>query len=247
MAVDPIEKKPLYHFHPGSKVFSIGTFGCNMRCGHCQNWQIAHVKDIPQAKYLSPEEAVALVKASGAQGIAWTYNEPTIWYEYTLDCAKLAKAAGLYTVYVTNGYINPAPLNQILPYLDAYRLDVKGFSSELYFKLAKIKDFFPVLEAGIAAKKAGKHLEIITLIIPTLNDDEPQLKNLAEWIVNNLGRETPWHVNRFSPYLEFSHLPETPVELLERAREIGLKAGLKYVYIGNVPGHPAGVKARPLF
>ena len=248
VAVDPIEKKPLYHFHPNSKVFSLGTFGCNLRCGHCQNWQIAHVTTIPEAEYLSPERAIEMAIESGSAGIAWTYNEPTIWFEYTLDCAKLAKAAGLYTVYVTNGYINPEPLEMILPYLDAYRLDLKGFNKEFYFKLAKIRDFSPVLAAGILAKKKwGKHVEIITLVIPTMNDDEKQLNDLAAWIAANLGPETPWHVNRFSPYLEFSHLPATPLETLERARAIGQKAGLKYVYIGNVPGHPAGVGSRPLF
>lgn len=253
VAADPIEKKPLFHFYPGSKVLSFGTFGCNMRCGHCQNWQISHVVMIkgvdpkktyyverePMTEYISPERAVELAKENGCQGIAWTYNEPTIWFEYTYDVAKLAKEAGLYTVYVTNGYITPEALDTIAPYLDAYRLDIKGFNNDFYFKLAKIKDFKPILEAGIRAKKKwNMHVEVITLVIPTMNDDDKQLKDIAEWIVKNLGDDVPWHVTRFVPYLEYSHLPTTPVKTLERAQKIGYDAGLKYVYVGNVPGHP---------
>lgn len=242
IAVDPIEKKPLNHFYPGTKVLSLGTYGCNMRCGHCQNWQIAHVKldgeHDPGAEFISPEQLVALAKEKRCRGIAWTYNEPIIWFEYALDGAKLAKAAGLYTVWVTNGYINPEALDMIGPYLDAYRVDVKGFSEEFYFKIAKIRDFKPVLDsAERARKKWNMHVEIITLVIPTMNDDDAQLKKIAGWIRDKLGPETPWHVTRFMPYLEFDQLPPTPVETLEKARQIGLDTGLKFVYIGNVPGH----------
>jgi pyruvate formate lyase activating enzyme len=241
VAIDPIEKKPLIRFHPGSKVLSFGTFGCNMKCGHCQNWQISHVKKIDQelrSDYISPERAIELAKESGCEGIAWTYNEPTIWFEYTYDCAKLAKEAGLYTVYVTNGYITEEALDTIGPYLDAYRLDIKGFTNEFYKKLAKINDFKPILEAGIRAKKKWKmHVECITNIIPTLNDDDKQLKDIADWIVKNLGDDTPWHVTRFFPYLKYKHLPATPIETLEKAQKIGFDAGLKFVYIGNVPGY----------
>ena len=252
IAADPIEKKPLFHFYPGSTALSLGTYGCNMRCGHCQNWQISHVVMVkglekgktyfverePITEYISPERLVELARETDSQGIAWTYNEPTIWFEYTYDCAKLAKEAGLYTVYVTNGYITPEALDTIGPYLDAYRLDVKGFTDDFYFKLAKIKDFKPVLQAGERAKhKWNMHVEIITLIIPTMNDGESQLRGIARWIVNKLGPETPWHVTRFVPYLEYSHLPPTPVATLEKAQKIGYEEGLQFVYIGNVAGH----------
>jgi pyruvate formate lyase activating enzyme len=250
--IDPIEKKPLFHFHPGSMCLSLGTFGCNMRCIHCQNWEIAHVVLVEglhekkvyniltedRTEILSPERAVEMVLESGAEGIAWTYNEPTIWFEYTYDCAKLAKANGLYTVYVTNGYITTEALDTIGPYLDAFRVDIKGFTKEFYQKLAKVPNFETILEATKRAKdKWNMHVEIITLVIPGWNDDDKQLKDIASWIKNNLGDQTPWHVTRFVPYLELRDLHVTPVETLERARQIGFDAGLKYVYIGNVPGH----------
>jgi len=252
--IDPIEKKPLFHFHPGSKCLSLGTFGCNMRCIHCQNWEIAHVVLVEglhgkkvyniltedRTEIISPERAVEMALAAGAEGIAWTYNEPTIWFEYTYDCAKLAKAKGLYTVYVTNGYITPEALDTIGPYLDAFRVDIKGFTKEFYQKLAKVPNFETILEATKRAKdKWNMHVEIITLVIPGWNDDEKQLKDIASWIKRNLGELTPWHVTRFVPYLELKDLHVTPIETLERARQIGLDAGLKYVYIGNVPGHKA--------
>lgn len=251
--VDPIEKKPLFHFYPGSKVFSMGTLGCNMSCGHCQNWNISHVVLVESAKkdkiytimqenptqFMSPEQAVQLAIENECQGIAWTYNEPTIWFEYTYDCAKIAKSKGLYTVYVTNGFINKEPLDTIGPYLDAFRVDIKGFSDEFYRKLAKIPYFKPILEAAEHAKKKwNMHVEIVTNIIPTMNDDEETLKNIANWIKDKLGDDTPWHVTRFMPELDYKNLNATPVETLEHAQEIGFDAGLKYVYIGNVPGHP---------
>jgi pyruvate formate lyase activating enzyme len=253
LAADPIEKKPLLHFHPGTRVLSLGTYGCNMRCGHCQNWQISHVVMVkglekgktyfierePITELIPPERLVELARENDCQGIAWTYNEPTIWFEYAYEGAVLAKQAGLYTAFVTNGYITPEGLDAIGPYLDAYRVDVKGFTNDFYFKLAKIRDFTPVLEAAERAKKKwDMHVEVITLIIPTMNDDEAQLKGIAEWMVKKLGPETPWHVTRFVPYLEYDHLPPTPVKTLEKAQKIGQEAGLKFVYVGNVPGHP---------
>lgn len=242
MAADPIEKKPLFHFYPGSRAFSLGSLGCNFRCIHCQNWEIAHAKPAaqePGVTELPPEEEIRLTKKYACQGIAWTYNEPTIWLEYTLDSAKLCKKENLYTVYVTNGYATAESLDEIGPYLDAYRVDVKGFTKEFYKKLAKVGKFEYVLEAAIRAQaKWHMHVEIVTNVIPTMNDDDEQLKGIAEWIRDNLGDKTPWHVTRFIPYLELSHLYPTPVETLERARQIGFEAGLKFVYIGNVPGHP---------
>ncbi len=243
MANDPIEKKPLYHFHPGTKVFSVGTYGCNMKCGHCQNYQISRskIEEADKNILITPKDLVDLAIKNKSDGIAWTYNEPTIWYEYSYDGAKLAKQKGLYTVWVTNGYINIEPLREIAPFLDAYRVDIKGFTDDFYKKVAKINSFKPILESTIYAKKNLKlHVECVTNIIPTLNDDDEQLKNIAKFIKNELGEETPWHVTRFYPCLEFSHLPITPVETLEKAREIGIKSGLKHVYVGNVPGHKFG-------
>jgi pyruvate formate lyase activating enzyme len=250
--IDPIEKKPLFHFHPGSQCLSLGTIGCNMRCIHCQNWEIAHVvlveglhdkkvyNILAEDKYemISPERAVEMALEAGAEGIAWTYNEPTIWFEYTYDCGKLAKENGLYTVYVSNGYITPEALDTIGPYLDAFRVDIKGFTKEFYQKLAKVSNFETILDAAKRAKKKwNMHVEIITLIIPGWNDDEEQLRGIASWIKNELGDDTPWHVTKFVPYLELNDLHVTSVETLEKARQIGFDAGLKYVYIGNVPGN----------
>ncbi|HTY14049.1 MAG TPA: AmmeMemoRadiSam system radical SAM enzyme [Candidatus Omnitrophota bacterium] len=238
---DPIEKKPLFHFHPGSRVLSVGTYGCNMRCGHCQNWQIAHVVYAKQklpSEMISPEQLVELAKRNGSEGIAWTYNEPSIWLEYSLEGAKLAKAAGLYTVWVTNGYINLPALDLIGPYLDSFRVDIKGFTNDFYRKLAKVNDFMPVLVSAIHAKKRwNMHVECVTNVIPTMNDDDAQLREIAKWIVKELGPGTPWHVTRFIPYLELADLCPTPVETLEKAQKIGFEEGLRYVYIGNVPGH----------
>jgi len=231
---------------------SLGTLGCNMRCIHCQNWEIAHVVLVEglheqkvynvltedRSELISPEKAVEMALESGAEGIAWTYNEPTIWFEYTYDCAKLAKQNGLYTVYVSNGYITPEALDAIGPYLDAFRVDIKGFTKDFYQKLARVSNFETILEATKRAKeKWNMHVEIITLIIPGWNDDEKQLRDIAAWIKTNLGENTPWHVTRFVPYLELKDIHVTPVETLEKARKIGLDAGLKYVYIGNVPGN----------
>jgi pyruvate formate lyase activating enzyme len=242
--VDPIEKKPLFHFHPGSKVLSLGTYGCNMRCIHCQNWQIAHAMidktpDMPY-EYIEPEQVIKLAEETGSEGIAFTYNEPTIWMEYALDVFKLAKKKGLYTVFVTNGYITKEAIDLIGPYLDSFRVDIKGFNDKFYKNLAKVNNFETILEATKYAKdKWNMHVEVITLVIPGWNDDDEQLREIAEWIVENLGVDTPWHVTCFTPYLELKDVPMTPIETLENAHQIGLDAGLRYVYIGNVFGHPA--------
>lgn len=242
IAVDPVEKKPVFHFYPGSQVLSFGTLGCNLRCKHCQNWQIAHARPDEKGSGLTevcPEYAVDLAKRYDCRGLAWTYNEPTIWFEYTLDSAKLCRGSGLYTIYVTNGYITQEALDMIGPYLDVFRVDIKGFTNELYKKLSNVPDFSPILEAAIRArKKWNMHVEAVTNVIPTYNDDENQLRGIARWIKNSLGVNTPWHVTRFIPYLELSHLYPTPTKTLERAREIGFEEGLSFIYVGNVPGHP---------
>jgi pyruvate formate lyase activating enzyme len=239
VAIDPIEKKPLYHFYPGSQVFSLGSWGCNFHCPGCQNWQIS-CQDIPLQgrQEISPQKAIDLAVHNGCQGIAWTYNEPTMWFEYTLDSAKLAKKKGLYTVYVTNGYMTPEALDLIGPFLDAWRVDVKGFNALTYRKLAKITHWESILEVAERAKhKWGMHVEVVTNIEPSLNDDDEQLRALANWICQKLGELTPWHVTRFYPQYQATDVPATPISTLERALEIGRQAGLKFVYTGNVPGH----------
>lgn len=240
--IDPIEKKPLFHFYPGTQVFSIGSLGCNFRCKNCQNWEISYAEptiDHLSSQTLSPQEVINQAKKYKCAGIAFTYNEPTIWLEYTLDVMKLAKKAGLYTVYVTNGYITPEALDLIGPYLDAFRVDIKAFSKKFYQEIASVPDFKPILEMTKRAKKKWKmHVEIITLIIPTFNDNEKELKELASWIKKDLGADTPWHLTRFFPAAEMTNIPPTPIKELEKLYEIGKKAGLKFVYLGNVSEHP---------
>jgi len=241
VAVDPIEKKPLFHFYPTSMVFSLGGWGCNFHCKHCQNWQISCQvpwEERRGSKQVSPEDSIELTKRYGCEGIAWTYNEPGIWLEYTLDGAKLAKAEGLYTVYVTNGYSTPEALDAIGPYLDAWRVDVKGFSDSFYRQLAKVSKWRGILEvAERAQEKWGMHVEVVTNIIPTMNDDDAQLEAIATWIRDRLGELTPWHVTRFYPHHELQHIPPTPVSTIERAYDIGKRVGLRFIYVGNLHGH----------
>lgn len=240
-AVDPIEKKPLFHFYPGTMVFSLGGWGCNFHCRHCQNWQISCIDGFSLeqgSSTISPQDAVAMARERGCQGIAWTYNEPTMWFEYTLDSARLAKESGLYTVYVTNGYITEEALDAIGPYLDAYRVDVKGFSDSLYHELARVSKWRGILDvAERAFHRWGMHVEVVTNVIPTMNDDDEQLEGIATWIRDGLSELVPWHVTRFHPMHDMLHLPPTPVSTLEHACDIGKRVGLRFVYLGNVPGH----------
>ncbi len=193
------------------------------------------------ARKYPPEKAIDLAKKHRCQGIAWTYNEPSVWFEYTLDCAKLAKQEDLYTVYVTNGYLSTQGLDTIGPYLDAWRVDIKGFSDHFYRDLARVPRWRHILDVTKHAKERWHmHVEVVTNIIPTMNDDDEQLEGLARWIHDELGDLTPWHVTRFYPQHHMMHLPPTPVSTLEHACEIGAKAGLKFIYIGNVPGHERG-------
>ena len=241
VAVDPVEKKPLFHFYPGTLVFSLGTLGCNFQCKHCQNWQIStpDSKSIQSlCRELPPDAAVKMAVENGCRGLAWTYNEPAVWFEYTLETAKLARQHGLYSVYVTNGYASPEALDAIGPYLDAWRVDIKGFSNKLYQELAGVPRWREILDVTRRAKdKWHMHIEVVTNIVPTLNDDDAQLTELAQWIKNDLGELTPWHVTRFYPQHKLTHLPPTPVDAIEKAVAIGKKAGLKFVYAGNLPGH----------
>jgi pyruvate formate lyase activating enzyme len=237
--VDPVEKKPVYHYKPGSLVFSVGSLGCNFRCAFCQNWEIAYADGTNTGgtcqPNMLPEEVVRAAQEQNCQGLAWTYNEPGIWLNYTFDCAKLAKQAGLYTVYVTNGYATPEHLDTIGPYLDVYRVDLKSMSDEFYRKLIKVPHVQEILDVAKRARDHWHmHLEVVTNIIPTWNDDSENLTKLARWIVDNLGELTPWHVTRFFPYARLTNVPPTPISTLDRARRIGLEQGLRFVYPGNV-------------
>jgi pyruvate formate lyase activating enzyme len=238
--VDPIEKKPLFHFYPGSLAFSIGSWGCNFHCLDCQNWTISCPTDTPEflnSQIVEPKEAVRLAKEYECQGIAWTYNEPTMWFEYTLDSAKLARKEGLYTVYVTNGFMTPEALDVIAPHLDAWRVDVKGFSDDFYMKMAKIRDWRGIIKTAKRAKeKWNMHVEVVTNIVPGWNDDDAQLSGIANWIAHDLGEMTPWHVTRFYPQYQLQDVKPTPVASIQKGVDIGHKAGLKFVYPGNVPG-----------
>jgi len=241
LAADPIEKKPLFHFFPGTLALSLGSLGCNFHCRHCQNWEISTADShslMQGCREILPQASIEMARQYRCQGIAWTYNEPTIWLEYTIDAARLAKENGLYTVYVTNGYATPEALDAIGPHLDAWRVDIKGFSDDFYQTLAKIPHWREILEVTKRAKeKWHMHVEVVTNIIPTMNDDDRQLEGIAGWIKDALGELTPWHVTRFHPQHNMTHLPPTPLSTIERAVEIGRRAGLRFVYAGNVPGH----------
>jgi pyruvate formate lyase activating enzyme len=238
LSINPIEKKPVFHFYPGSRWLSLGSLGCNFRCPGCQNWEIAHWKGKGMfTEYLNPEKLIAKAEFSGCSGISWTFNEPVLWLEYTLDAAKIARTHGLHTNYVTNGLISDESLEMIAPYLDVYRVDLKGFSDRTYKRIGHIPAFSGILAAILKVKEYGKHLEIVTNIIPGYNDDKAELRDIASWIKKTLGADTPWHVTRFNPHCELGHVSPTPLATLERAWSIGKEEGLHYVYIGNVPGH----------
>lgn len=231
-ALDPIEKKPLYHFYPGSTIFSLGTLGCNFRCDFCQNWEIAQA-DAPTVK-LEPEGAVRLALRAGRNciGIAYTYSEPLMWYEYVLDTARLAREQGLKNVVVTNGYINPEPLAALLPYIDAFNIDVKAFEPQFYRQLCG-GQLEPVLETVRACVEAGCHVELTTLLVPGLNDSPEEISRLADWVAR-LDPELPLHFSRYFPRHRLT-LPPTPLASLERAWNIA-REKLPYVYLGNVTG-----------
>jgi pyruvate formate lyase activating enzyme len=236
--VDPVEKKPLYHFHPGSLAYSIATPGCNFRCRWCQNWEISQ---LPREHHLiggheaAPEQIVAEAQRAGSQSIAYTYTEPTVFFEYTYDIARLAHRAGIANIYVTNGYLTAEALDVIAPYLDAANVDLKAFREPTYRRYAGAR-LQPVLDSLKAIRRRGIWLEVTTLIIPGLNDDPAELRDAATFVAQELGPDTPWHISRFFPDYLMTDRPPTPVETLRRALDIGRAAGLRYVYVGNVAG-----------
>ncbi|MBF0224600.1 MAG: AmmeMemoRadiSam system radical SAM enzyme [Desulfobacterales bacterium] len=240
--VDPIEKKPLFHFLPGTFSYSISTVGCNFKCKFCQNSDIAQMpsdnKGLIEGRESTPEDVIEVAISKRCKSISYTYTEPTIYFEFAYDTAKLAKTKGLYNIFVTNGYMSSEALNMIAPYLDAVNVDLKAYTEEFYSKYcgAHIE---PVKENLKMMKSRGIFVEVTTLIIPGLNDDKNELKALAEFIYNSLGSETPWHISRFHPTYKLTDRGSTPIDTLLIAHEIGIKTGLKYVYTGNVPGEIA--------
>lgn len=234
MHLDPIEKKPFFHFLPGSQTYSLATAGCNLSCLYCQNWEIAqNFPEDVKSEFMSPEEVVAEAKKSGAQSIALTYSEPIAFYEYMLDIAKLAKQKGIKVVVVSNGYINEEPLKELLKYIDAIKIDLKGFNDDFYQRFIG-GHLQPVLESLKIIKQSGVWLEIVNLLIPGENDSEQEIKAMSQWLKDNLGDEVPLHFSRFYPMYKLQNLPPTPEETVKRARQIALEVGLKYVYTGNI-------------
>jgi pyruvate formate lyase activating enzyme len=236
---DPIEKKPLFHVLPGTVAYSVATAGCNFQCKFCQNWAISQVGPEDLFNHdVSPESLVTLARNAGSRSVAYTYAEPTIFFEYMLDSAHQVRKAGLLNVYHSNGFISPEPLRQLCQVLDAANIDVKGFTESFYQDTCG-GQLAPVLATLKALRRAGVHLEITTLIIPTRNDDLATLGEMCAWIRKELGPQTPVHFSRFYPLYKLTQLPPTPVTTLEKARAIAHAAGLEHVYIGNVPGHEA--------
>lgn len=236
IAADPIEKKPVFHYHPGTQVLSVGSVGCSMRCGHCQNWQISRASPEGSSELhrLEPAAVLDFARKYRCPGVAFTYNEPVIWAEYVRDVARLCKESGLFTVMVTNGYVTDAGLEYLGPWIDVWRVDVKGATDSTYRELCHVPEVGPVMRAAERARHHwGMHVEVVTNIIPTINDSTEELSTIAVWIAEALGPQTPWHITRFFPYLDYADLPPTPIETLVNAREIGIQAGLHFVFLGN--------------
>jgi pyruvate formate lyase activating enzyme len=262
--VEPVEKKPLYHFYPASTAYSIGTVGCNLRCAFCQNWQIsqwpkehlpkrigpngkletqepicprlAELEDAIPGEHVTPQGIVNAALSAGATAIAYTYTEPTIFYELAYDTAVLARKQGLKNIFVTSGYISEAPLRELVTVLDAVNVDIKFFKEESYRHTSRVR-MQPILDAIRLYHELEVWLEVTTLVIPGINDSDAELKAIADFVYS-VGREVPWHVSQFFPAYKMHDVPVTPLETLRRAGEIGRAAGLRYVYEGNVPGEP---------
>lgn len=264
--LDPIEKKPVFHLLPGSLIYSLATVGCNLSCTFCQNWEISQsypeqtsgktivptaLKIIDEGggqfaaqvqqeevKTLSPEEVVKAALATKCKSIAYTYSEPAVYFEYVLETAKLAKKNGLHNVMVSGGYIEPGPLAELAPYFDVVKIDLKGFNETFYRKTVGGELKF-VLRTLKELKRLHVLTEVVNLVVPTMNDNENEIRSMSRWIKENLGADTPLFFSRFTPQYRLQNLPDTPIETLEKAWKIAKAEGLHYVYIGNVPGHPA--------
>jgi pyruvate formate lyase activating enzyme len=239
---DPIEKKPLFHFQPGSRSFSVATMGCNFRCEFCQNWQISQAaveEGRIDGEPIAPEQIVEAAVRSGCKSMAYTYTEPTVFMELCNDCGRLAKKRGLTNVFVSNGYMTTEAIDFAANWLGGINVDLKAFSEDYYKRLCKAR-LQPVLDTiSYIAKETNIWLEITTLLVPGQNDSDDELKELAGFIVSNAGVDVPWHISRFHPQYKYLDSVPTPIGNLQRAFEIGKSAGLRYVYLGNVPGSKA--------
>ena len=234
--VDPIEKKPLFHFLPGSRSFSVATAGCNLQCAFCQNWQISQAArqdgDMPVSRRMDPQQIVEEAKRADCRSIAYTYTEPTIFFEYAYDTARLAKQAGIFNVFITNGYMTRQALDTIGPYLDAANVDLKSFSDAFYKRVCKAR-LQPVLDSIAYMKTLGIWVEVTTLLVPEENSSDEEIRRIAAFIAN-LSKDIPWHLSRFRPDYHFADHAVTPIDVLRKAKEIGEQNGLRYVYLGNV-------------
>ncbi len=237
--IDPIEKKPLYHFHPGTTAFSLATAGCNVNCKFCQNWEISQSRPEQTRNFeLSPRGVINICRQRQVPNIAYTYTEPVVFYEYMYDIAKLGQKHGIQSVMITGGYIEEKPLAELLVHLDAVKVDLKSMREE-YYRDVVHGELGPVLDRLVQIKQSGVWLELVFLVVPTLNDSDAELTDLARWIKGYLGADTPIHFSRFHPQYLMKDLPPTPVATLERAHSICRAEGLQYVYLGNVAGHAA--------
>ncbi|MBT0160273.1 AmmeMemoRadiSam system radical SAM enzyme [Candidatus Bathyarchaeota archaeon A05DMB-2] len=238
-AVDPISKKPLSHFNPGSLVMSIAATGCNFRCQFCDNWMISQDREVA-GNIFPPAAVVKTAKERNCQGISYTYTEPTIFMEYAYDTAKLASQVGFFNTFVTNGYMTPEAVKTIAPYLDAATVDFKGGGDPDFYKsVSAVPDVKPIYETLEELKRNGVHVEITNLVIPKIGDSMEKIKELATWIRDTLGRDTPFHLLRFHPDYKMTTTPATSIEIMEHAYMTAKDVGLNYTYLGNVPGHPA--------
>ena len=237
--IDPVEKKPFFHFYPGSLAFSVATAGCNVNCKMCQNWEISQVRpEQAGGAYMPPREVAALAKQNKCRSIAYTYSEPTVFFEYMLDTADAGRAEGVNSAVISGGYIHQDPLKELCRHVDAVKIDVKAFSQKFYTEVVN-GELKPVLDALVTMRKLGMWGEIVYLVVPTLNDSDQEFRALAKWVVSNLGPDIPVHFSRFHPQYLLKNLPPTPLVTLERAKAVSDAEGLRYVYLGNVPGHPA--------
>ncbi len=238
--VDPVEKKPFFHVLPGTSALSLATAGCNVNCKFCQNWEISQVRPEQIDHFdLSPDSAAAQAQTAACSSIAYTYTEPTVFFEYMYDTAIRAKRRGVRNLVVTGGHINPIPLADLLAVVDAVKVDLKGFSQEFYSEYVR-GELKPVLETIRAVARSKAWLEVVYLVIPTLNDRMDLIREMAKWIRNEVGDQVPVHFSRFQPMYLVKNLPPTPISTLEAARETALEEGLRFVYLGNVPGHEGG-------
>jgi pyruvate formate lyase activating enzyme len=237
--LDPIEKKPFFHFLPGTSAFSIATAGCNVNCKFCQNWEISQVRaEQVRSIDLPPDEVVAIAQSYGSPSIAYTYTEPVVYYEYMYDTSVQAHKKGIRNCVVTGGHINPEPLTALLQVVDAVKIDLKAFNQDFYSNYVR-GELKPVLEAIKTVHQSSTWLEIVYLVIPSLNDQVEDIQKMCRWLAQEIGPDVPLHFTRFHPMYLIKNLPPTPVSTLESLRKIALQEGLHYVYIGNVPGHPA--------